>query len=430
MTNKQSFNNPKPTLDAESRLLLMTAKPFFDREQVAEIDQLIPEIKDWERVSETAVRKFSAPYLLRALTECASDNVPRATMERLRAFTQFTKLRSLKIAATQIAFHEASVQPENMKYAYLKGTGFSVQFNGDYSERFCRDIDILVEENQFERIIRKASEIGYRVVLSVRPLKFAESRDDFKFVTKFFPDVGLLSPDGYLVEVHRRLSKRNHIFDVEDALKSTESFNLFGASLQTLRKPLHFTYICYHHSRHFWSHLHWLADLDLILRSKHFSREQAKKTADTIGLTPTIDASIRLHELISSLQHLGELNQDHGLASEFLIATLKNLKGGLDVEYELRKGAFKHDFISKDQISPDRVSDVTNQFEKSKFKPLRAHYKKRPIPAPLFWLYRIQARLIWLRERVTQRLPIGQKKRDQNAFNDTNQPMGREDKTD
>ncbi|MEL7065424.1 MAG: nucleotidyltransferase family protein, partial [Bacteroidota bacterium] len=198
----------------------------------------------------------------------------------------------------------------------------------------------------------------------------------------------------------RRLDKKDFIFDVNDALETAEPVKWSGLSMNTLRPDLHFTYICYHHSRHLWSHLHWLADLDLMLRSDKLDHSQIQQTAKQVGLTPTTDASVALHGLLSRPDEWLESPAEQGLEGEFLNACLSNLSGGMELEYELRQHSFGHDLMSKAQISPEHLEATRDTIWRNKFRPILEQYLKRPLPHALFWMYRVQRALVVFRDSV------------------------------
>ncbi|MEM7329345.1 MAG: nucleotidyltransferase family protein [Pseudomonadota bacterium] len=399
----------------EAQLLLLTAKPDTNDTQLEQIQNLIGQVTDWKFVSETAVSKFSAPYLYRALTRVNTDSIPPETMQQLRSFSEYTRLRALKMAAAQIEFHRKCIEPTDARHVYIKGMVFPTQFHGNYTERYSRDIDVLVDERQFEAVILRAVEAGYRVLLSAIPLKYATSKNDLRFATKYSVEIGLVSREGILIEVHRRLDKSSVIFDSNTALSTSETVKVSGVSMNTLKKPLHFVYICYHHSRHLWSRLHWLADLDLVLKSSELELEEIQKTADETGLRPTVDASIEFYERSSRPDEWNGIDKRRGLADTFLQACLINLNGGLELEVELRRSLFSTDLISKTQISTGHRLKTALTNLRSKFRPVPAQYANRPLPASLFWLYHLQRPFLSLGDR-------GSRGWSQPTFEDTNRP--------
>lgn len=402
MKGESTYHVTNAALSAEAALLFTTAKQALDEDDLKKIEPIVKRIEDWDSVTETALRKFSAPFLYRALSACSTDVIPAATIKGLRRATDLTKLRVLKIAAAQIAFHKSCIDSLKVRHAYIKGIALSQQFHGNYVERFSRDIDVLVDEDRFEEVIFAAADKGYRVIISHQPVKFAGSRNDLKFVARFRRVVELLSADNVQIEVHRRLDKNSLIFDSKRALDTVEPVNLAGVTLQTLNRSLHFTYVCYHHSRHLWSHLHWLADLDLMIKSPRLRDHELRTTADKLGLWPTVEASIEFHKLAFAPKRWQECLGKRGLAFQFLKASLINLSGGLELEYKLRKDSFTRDLMEKNQISSDRLAWNSINIWRSKLSPTNEQYIDFPVPASFFWLYRLQRPISLFAKRVKQ----------------------------
>lgn len=390
MSSFSSYAKSVQIPELEASLLLATARASFNKGQIEIIRQIASRIRDWEWVVDTSIKKFSAPYLQNAMESFASDLVPQIELQRLKAEATRMKFKTLDIAAAQLNFHDKCIAPAGIRHAYLKGICLSLQFNGAFADRFCRDIDVLVDSADYAHVIQTAANNGFRVVLSKKPLRFASTTNDLKVVAKFSGDVGLVSPNGTLIEVHRRLDKKSQIFDTDEALQNVESVELSGIQMQTLQRATHFNYVCYHHTRHFWSHLHWIADLDLIVTSPDFELGEALELSNVIGLRPTIEAAQEFHQLLTDPVSLNDGEYEEKLSHEFLKACLINLSGGLELEYKLRKNSYIEDFMNKSQLNKGKSRRLAFEFWQSKLRPLSSQYIKRPVPASLFWLYRVQ----------------------------------------
>lgn len=260
------------------------------RETAAHVD-------DWEAFTEIAARKFIAPYCHQHLLAHAEDLVPAATLDRLGALARASIMSVLRLQAAQSKFHSDCIVPARAQYAYIKGITLPTQFGHEIGPRYCRDIDILVAEEDFERVVRTAIAAGYRVILGYGPLEYAETKRDLDFVLNCTEIVTLVGSDHIPIEVHRRLDKTGLDFDLSKALRQSETIKISEHFVQTLPRHLHFVYICYHHSRHMWSRLHWLADIDMIIRSPGFDREEALAVAEKIGIRPTIQAAFEFAAL-------------------------------------------------------------------------------------------------------------------------------------
>ena len=403
MTNSPARATLQLRDDAIAQLLLLTSKPDLSTEQLGIAESLAHRISDWEAFTETAIRKFSVPYAYGALRQINENAVPDETLHHLQLATRLTGLNTLKIAAAQVAFHTTCIAPNNAKHAYVKGLALSIQHGQNYTARNCRDIDILVAQEDFEDVLIAAWKAGYRIALTSEPVRLAISEREVKFLARFIDEIKILSTDDVLIEVHRRLDKHSSVFDNEDVFANVEPFELSGVGMYTLRKPLHFVYVCYHHSRHLWSHLHWLSDLDVMI-SKDCDRTAILEYSGKLGIRPTIDAAFELRELITQPERWSDAKDKDDLAVQFLKGCLSNLEGGMELEYELKESRYLHDFISESQVSPDRRQTFQQAHWSESIRPSLVQFLKRPYPSYLFWLYRIERMIIMTRDTIKSAL--------------------------
>ncbi|MDJ0922048.1 MAG: nucleotidyltransferase family protein [Henriciella sp.] len=390
MMAAQSFENLVPRQDPEARLLLLTAKTDLSEDQQSEVQALARQVKDWDFFTETAAHKFSATFAHRHLEHYAPDIPPPEIMEKLKGLSRLTGMATLKVTAAQIAFHKACIETTGAQHAYLKGVALSVQYGRNIADRYSRDVDVLVAEKDFDRVIQKAADIGYRILLEHEPLEYAQSAQDIKFVSRYADVVTLLGADFVPIEVHRRMGKLSLNFNLDQVFETAEPIEVSGVPMRTISKALHLVYVSYHHSRHFWSHLHWLADLDSMIRSSDCRRDEVNELADSIGIRPTIDAAFEFHDLISRPSLWDTIDPALEGGSQFLNACLLNLEGGLELEESLRGGMALGDFMSAWQISPGKYNTFWKNSWFRRLRPTSTQYVKRRYPRFLQWIYYLE----------------------------------------
>lgn len=382
-------HSQSPRQDATARLLLLLSKCRLDPEAADHVRQLAPAVRNWQEFTDIACRKFIAPYASEHLSTHAADLVPQPVLEKLRQLARVSTMSVLRLQAIQARFHADCIVPTRARYAYIKGLALPVQFNEPIGPRFCRDIDILVSEDDFEPVIRKAMSAGYKVVLGFAPLEYAETKKDLDFVLKCTEVVTLFGEDGVPIEVHRRLDKTGLDFDINRAIDQSDTIRIGDVRVRTLPPDLHFVYVCYHHSRHLWSRLHWLADIDMMIVSGKFDPQTVLALADKIGIRPTIEAALEFHELSrKAFPDFTAANPSGG--TQFLKACLLNLDGDLELEYELRRGRTLPDFMSAWQVSARRYRSIYLRSVLMRFRPTVTQYRRSRYPKQLFWVYSLQ----------------------------------------
>jgi hypothetical protein len=370
--------------DCSARLLLLLAKTRLTASQAEEARTLAAGVKDWNEFAKLAASKFVITYVHRHLRSIAADIVPPLCLKDMEQLAYASTKATLRVAAAQLAFHNRCIQSTGAKHAYVKGPALAAQCGQDMGERYSRDIDVLVASSDFRRVIAAAITSGYGAYVGPNAITKAQ---DLNFLTRYADVVTIFSPERIPIELHRRLDKRSVNFDLERALATAEEVAVSGVTLQTLSKPYHFNFICYHHSRHFWSKLHWLADVHALTSVSDFDPDEALRLADTIGIRPTIEASFEFRELTARSGLWGRpLSLDTG-GSQFLGVCLFNLDGELELEQSLRKGMPFSDFMSAWQISSRRHTRFELNAWWNRLRPTPTQYFRRRLPLPLQWLY-------------------------------------------
>lgn len=379
--------------DATARLLILASRIDLDSAQAEAFRKCALEISDWSEFTDIARRKFVLPFAVEHLRTHASDLIPAPALDIMQQHAKSSVMSVLQMISAQTAFHSSCVAPLGIDYAYLKGVVLSAQFGQRIGPRFCRDIDILVAQRDFRRVIQKAIAVGYRVVLGHEPFEYAQTQQDIDFVVRFTEVVTLMGPDRVPIEVHRRLDKTGLNFNLDDSLRRAEEVTVGGSRVRTLPRDLHFIYVCYHHSRHMWSRLHWLVDLDMMIRALSPDREAILAKAHAIGIGPTVEAAFDFHSIAAQPELPVLRDAKLGGGEQFLKACLLNLDGDLELEQALRKGRALPDFMSGWQISPGRYHGVLLGSLIRRFRPSVTQYRQKRYPKALYWLYSVQRSL-------------------------------------
>jgi len=266
----------------------------------------------------------------------------------------------------------------------------SAQTSGQITGRFCRDIDGLIAKRDMKRVVERAIAHNYKMVVDTEPFEVVESRSDQRFFTRYAEVVTLISPDNVTIEVHRKLTKLSLKFDDRKIFSTSDRISISGVEMQTLSPALHFVYICYHHSRHFWSRLHWLTDIDGFLRDKNTSKQEVMQIAEEVGIAPTVAATYEFYELLAQPERWNkpEVIGSHG--GQYLVACLANLRGGLEVEKELRQNMTLGDFMSSWQVSSSRYNEMWINSWFHRLKPSITQHLARRYPPYLQWVYYIE----------------------------------------
>lgn len=373
------FNTP------ETRLQFVFAKVFLTPEELAGAEALARQVRDWEAVFATAERKFSLPNMRMHLRAMAPGIVPPDLLERLENSANSVGLRNMTLVAEQRRFMETCMAPIGVEGVFFKGINLVAQYYPDMSLRPCRDIDIFVRPGDLAPVVRKAIDEGYSYVLGASGTELKSLRD-IEVALAHCRDATLVSPDHKVVDVQIDLDKHSGIFAGEDLFAIAEPMALGGAEFLTLPPAFLFNYLSHHHSRHVWSRLHWLSDLDAMVRSDRFDPGEALSLADGLGQRGTVEASLQLQRLMAP-DASWEPDPDTAHGQQFLDLCLRNLAGDLGLEKRIAINMLGGEFMYPWQARPDLIRRARWRRLWHVLHPTIEQYVNHPLPRWLHWLY-------------------------------------------
>lgn len=324
---------------ALAKLLVLTARPHLNTEQEARALVLCAADINWPQFIQLAEAKQSLPLAYRNLSALQAGGPPTQFREEMHRRSVSMALAALRMMAAQIQFQKACLDACGADYAYIKGSVIAAAYYGDVGLRFARDIDILVRETAIPEVVFQALGSGYTMDLMGQSASHCSEADIFSILLQEGA-VTLHSPDGIPIELHKCLGKDGFTyFSSDKILRNKCVISIGGMPSNMLHINDLFPYICYHHSGHYWSRLHWLADLDAMISHPSFSATDVLASAKQYRLQETIEACLALNRLSSDVE-----GWDNGASPErgkqLLRACLTNLAGGIDVEFDMRRSIY------------------------------------------------------------------------------------------
>lgn len=279
------------------RLLILLAREDLSHDQETRALELCRQVQDWGAFIRVADETFGAPLAYRHLSRFGRDLLPHEALIRLREIARLRAARLLRIEASHRAFFRDCLSALSIRHVFVKGLTLGVRYYKHPSHRVCRDIDVLIDPVHMIRLVFHATRIGYRIYTPF-PLR---SDRDVVALCRYSNVISLMCPGGILIEIHKSLDHQEGFFDSRTLLEDPQRIDHGDLPMNVLRTPELFVYICLHHTRHFWSHLHWFSDLDAICRHPSFDPEEVQRIAHAIGLTATVAACLELRAIAASL---------------------------------------------------------------------------------------------------------------------------------
>ncbi len=342
------------------------------------------EVEDWEVIRRMATDRFILPVVYRHLRRLEPTSLPAEQLALMKLQVMTLYRHNLNVMACLSDIHEQLLMPLAIPYVTFKGPSLASRYYDEPAMRFSRDIDILVPQERMAELLARALAANYR------PLDPSDLDDDpvsLTFVSRHQKVVTLMSPRGVAVEVHSRIDNIGTVYDSRALIEGTESVRVGSAEVSVMPTDELFVYICWHHTKHFWSRLHWLVDLDAIQRHPSFDRQRAIACAERHGLSSTVEVCLEMADILGSPDPDLYDHQDERLAT-LLHHALQAMQGDSTVEHELGKRKSTPDFAFRWQA--DRWHELRWRLFGwlRVFRPSYVDYRDWPLPQYWQWLYR------------------------------------------
>jgi hypothetical protein len=377
--------SPRGPLDLtpSSRLLLLCARLELSPTQAESLRRLASTIDDWNEFVRAARRRMVAPLVLIHLSRHGHGTVPNAVLERLRRRAATIARRNLKLRLEQRSLAEQVFDPLGVRHLWFKGPSLAGRYYRDPAHRPCRDLDVLIEPDALGPVLSRLLELGYHPVNAEDAM---HSPDEVGFVARFLPPPALWSPGGVVVEVETVLEKSGRRSDSRQLLSHADRMVIDGREIGVLPTARLFVYLCRHHTRHAWSRLHWLADLDAVMRDHEFDREAVLREARSQRVERTVEAAMELLELCGDPEFV-DPRATGGPAGDLLRDVARMLRSTNDEERGEARQRGARGYGHRWQGG--RFHRLKWAMEALTAPPRLDDYRRWPLPERWFWLYRI-----------------------------------------
>jgi len=329
---------------ASQRLLLLSARGAWDDTQRARAQQLAAQVKDWDAFCAVVIRALGVCLAYNLLSTL--EGVPAHALERMRQAARASTMYSLRIEAALLAFMTDCLAPLGVRHVFFKGASLAARYHPAPAARPSRDVDVLIDPAMALEVVSLAYRLGYKPKVEI-----SGDRELAAWV-KRGAVCAMFAPNGVLIEIHQSLDHGDGVLDVGGLLARAETMEFRGRSLSVMRTSDLFVYMCMHHTRHFWSHLHWYADLEALTGHPLFDLNEVREVAAGVGLTSTVEACLRLNGFARSSDWPETLSLDGEPGAALLLRSIDCLEGGLAREYALRSSKLSEDRAFTWQSTP------------------------------------------------------------------------------
>ena len=376
------------------QLLLLVSRERLLADQKARAAELAGGVDDWEAFVRIAIRALGVCLVRGSLGCLPAGCVPPAVLESMRIAARVQVARMLLIEATYRQLMAQCLEPNGAEHVFFKGPALSARYYANPAHRPCRDLDLLVQEDRVLEVVLRARGQGYEPYA----VDGVQSHRDVIAWVKYSSVMPMLSPSGVLVEIHKSFDHGEGYLDTAGMLARAEVIQTRDVNIRVLGTADLFTYMCMHHTRHFWSHLHWFSDLDALSSHPSFHLEEVRGRARQAGLLSTVDACLGLNGLAASGRWT--LSPDAGPEHALLDRAIFCLLGGRAHEEELRTTRISKDRAFAWQLGAAQGRRYRLRRLVHKIKPTFTDYQALPLPAwlqPIYFFtrpFRVMAQLV------------------------------------
>lgn len=254
---------------------------------------------DWETFIELSIHHRLFPVLY-PITKQFNILIPETVIRQLFHLYQTNTFQMLHLTSEMEQVNNL-FNAKDIPIIFLKGPMLAHELYGDISKRTCSDIDFLIPIDDLDKAENLLAEKGY-----IKDDYIHSVLNDWKWrhhhVTYYHPDKGVK------LEIHWRLHPgpgKEPSFQELWGRKMVSS--LSKKRVYMLGKDDLFLYLAAHGSRHGWSRLRWLLDIDQLLKERP-DYQNIIKLSKMYNMHPALGQSIVLSSTLLNSKQADELN--------------------------------------------------------------------------------------------------------------------------
>jgi len=265
----EHFSQP---LNIESRLLVLCARRYVEKEAAEEIRRILQGGVDWECFLQLAFDHKIVPLINRNLESIASTGIPDLVRSELKRQIHIDIQRNLSLTR-ELLYILGLFEQLGIPAIPYKGPVLANSIYRDLSARSFGDIDILVRERDVLGAMKLLTSNGYEII---RPKNIAQA--DERLRSAWVRRLVEKSPWAYqvvfwnperqgIVELHWRLAPK-YVFPraVSILWEDLQSVTLAVETFPTFSPENLMWLLCLHGTRHRWIELRWLCDINELIR--------------------------------------------------------------------------------------------------------------------------------------------------------------------
>lgn len=371
--------------DSSFQLLLLLSRLELSDEQIQAVSSLIPLINDWESFTRQASERFVLPIVHGHLSKRWKQQVPEPHIDLMKLQAFHSILHNLNITSEFQHTVRDVLLPLKVPHLCFKGPSLAFQYYSEPSQRLCRDVDILVSQKDLPKVLHYALSNGYQ---PYDPEELTSSEESLAFIASHQKVVTLLSPRKVAIEFHTKIDNTGSVFKAAQMLEKRQPTAINGVNTWVMSINELFVYLCWHHTKHYWSRLHWLVDITAIKNHQDFKLDEVLKCADEYALGSTVRSCLEMMDYFSAptQNSIEDLTPN---TRELVRTSILAMHGDVEFEHSLSRKKPTPDFSFAWQTSNAHIWQWKLLGWKRIFRPTYDNYIAWPLTKRWQWIYRL-----------------------------------------
>ncbi|MEA2120523.1 nucleotidyltransferase family protein [Halovibrio sp. HP20-50] len=370
--------------DPSFQLLLILSRLELNQEQIQAVEKLIPRVKDWDAFTRQASERFVLPIVHSHLSRRWKDQIPDACIDVMKRDSLHALQHNMNISAEFKYLVRHVLLPLNVPHLCFKGPSLAFQYYPEPAQRLCRDVDILVSQEDLPAILQYALTNGYK---PHDPKALTPSNESVAFVARHQKVVTLLSPRNVAIELHTKIDNTGSVFKASHMLAKRQPITVCNVDTWVMPISELFVYLCWHHTKHYWSRLHWLVDITAIQHHRDFDLDAVLRCAKRYSLESTVHSCLEMIAFFASAgsQYSDTLTPN---TQELVRQCVLAMHGDVEFEHSLGKKKPTPDFSFAWQTTTANIWWWRLFGWKRMFRPTYDTYVVWPLSPHWQWVYR------------------------------------------
>ncbi|MEN8304384.1 MAG: nucleotidyltransferase family protein [Campylobacterota bacterium] len=303
-----------------------------------------------------------------------------------RQISQQNMLMSAELIRVMKLFEE-----NNIEALAFKGPALSQMAYGDITLRQYNDLDVLIKQEDRDKISKILESQGYEQVLM---LTSVQEKNWYKHVK----DMSLFHlQKGIHIELHWLLLDNDYPIqvDLSSIWEYPQSVVINRQKVQTFPNESLLLYLCIHGSKHLWERIEWIKDIDLIIRTQTIDWELVAEQVNKSGFERMFLLGLYLSNtlfqtplptiFIQQMKHQKWLIK----LSDFVIN-----------DWKQHRGMF-HNSLAMRHLFP-RIKMQLHYLYQIILKPSKNEYRFVDLPKGLYWVYYLIRPYLLIKKYITK----------------------------